>query len=140
MIITFFGHRDAPAALSSSLDRTLRELLEKNPCCCFYIGNQGRFDALVKHTLQQLSDDFPKIRIITVLAYMPPDRVMFDTDTLYPEGLENIPRRFAIHHRNTWMLKQADIVITHVISPAGGAAHFKDRALRMGKTVINVTT
>ena len=70
------------------------------------------------------------------LAYMP-KRNKIDTDTIYPEGLETVPRRFAIIKRNEWMIEHSDTVITYV-RHSGGAETFSSLAKRKGKRVIEV--
>lgn len=41
--------------------------------------------------------------------------------TVYPP-LEAVPRRFAITHRNRWMVDVADVVVAYVLHDWGGAA------------------
>ena len=60
------------------------------------------------------------------------------SETVFPEGLENTPRRFAIAKRNSYLVSLADVVVTYVTSPAGGAAYFKEYAEKQGKRVINL--
>ena len=58
--------------------------------------------------------------------------------TMFPEGLEFAPPRFAISWRNEWMLKRADYVVTYVTHGWGGAAQFAEKAKSQGKTVIGL--
>ena len=62
-----------------------------------------------------------------------------EISTLYPEGLEAAPRRFAICKRNEWMVKEADIVITYVKGTSGGAARYKEFARRKQKQIIEIS-
>ena len=48
------------------------------------------------------------------------DSAGYDT-TVYPP-LETVPKRFAISHRNRWMVKNSDIVVAYVNYGWGGAA------------------
>ena len=77
-----------------------------------------------------------------MLAYLPKKKD-FDltdfSDTVYPDGLENVPPRFAIDKRNRLMLDWADVVITYVCTSIGGAAKFKELAENKGKRVINLS-
>ena len=59
-------------------------------------------------------------------------------ETLYPEGLESVPRRFAISWRNDWMLKQSDVVVCYVRHSLGGSGKFVEKAIRQKKQVINL--
>lgn len=57
---------------------------------------------------------------------------------LLPDGFEVVPPRFAIDHRNRWMINQSDFVVTYVRSPIGGAEKFKALAERKGKPMVEV--
>ena len=109
----------------------------------FYVGNHGTFDAMVRTQLRELEKIYPNIRYAVVLAYLPQKRNEFDpqnySDTIFPEGIETVPKRFAISWRNRWMLKQADYVVTYVTHSWGGAAQFSKMAKRQKKTVINLS-
>lgn len=93
---------------------------------CFYIGNHGAFDRMALAVLKRLKTQYPSIEVYVVLAYMPGKKEEFlladEPDTIYPEGLEFVPRRFAITHRNRWTVDQADYVVAYVDHGYGGAA------------------
>ena len=111
---TFFGHRDCPASIRPALRSVLLELIEEKGVSTFYVGSQGAFDALAASVLQELRAQYPHIRCRMVLAYFPRQQDAFPLETLLPEGIEAVPRRFAISWRNRWMLRQADYVVTYV--------------------------
>lgn len=141
---TFFGHRECPSNLKPQLRDTLKELIEQHGVGVFYVGNQGEFDKMVYSLLRELSTQYSQITYAVVLAYLPMKRAdeCFRTadysHTLYPEGIEIVPKRFAIVWRNEWMLKQADYVVTYVTHSWGGAAKFAEKAQRLGKRVIGL--
>ena len=58
--------------------------------------------------------------------------------SVYPEGIETVPRKFAITYRNKWMLKKADTVICYVAHPSSGAGQFVELAEKQGKRVLNL--
>ena len=140
MTVTFFGHRDAPKEIEPTLRTTLINLIEQENAREFYVGNNGNFDAMVRRQLEDLSKAY-EINFTVVLAYLPEDRRKHDNlvNTIYPEGIESVPKRFAISWRNKWMLRQADTVITYTTHPSSGAYEFEQLALRRGKRVINVS-
>ena len=142
MICTFFGHRDAPSKMEGTIRETIERLISEG-VTCFYVGNNGNFDSMVHRQLKQLSGEYPHIKYYVVLAYMPTEQSEFDvtdyTETIYPEGLESVPPRFAISKRNQWMVEKADIVVTYVKYSTGGAAHAKKLAVRKGKTIVDIT-
>ena len=136
---TFFGHRDAPGEIRPKLHDVLFDLIENEGVARFYVGNQGNFDAMVYGVLGELQKTHD-IRVDIVLAYLPvkKDLVCEHAPTILPEGIETVPRRFAIEYRNKWMIEQSDIVVTYVRRSFGGAAKFKALAERKGKTVISL--
>jgi len=137
---TFFGHKDTPKETEPTLRATLLDLIINKNVSVFYVGNNGNFDAMVRNKLKELSVIYP-IKYNVVLAYLPDTKNKDDdmSDTIYPEGLENVPKRFAISWRNKWMIKQSDIVISYVTHSFGGAAQFKELAQKQGKTVIELS-
>ena len=63
-----------------------------------------------------------------------------EPETLFPDGIESVPRRVAISYRNKWMIKRSDYVVTYVTTHiASGAAQFKELAEKQGKNVINIS-
>ena len=49
-----------------------------------------------------------------------------------------LPLRFAIDHRNRWMVERADTVVCYVHRSVGGAARYVELATRKGKCVISL--
>ena len=68
---TFFGHRDCPETIKPYLREVLIDLITNNGVDTFYVGNQGRFDAIVRSVLRGLEQEYPKIHYAVVLAYLP---------------------------------------------------------------------
>ncbi|MBQ4603386.1 MAG: hypothetical protein IJB16_02185 [Clostridia bacterium] len=133
--VTFFGHRDTPKEIEPALRLTLIDLIENKNATVFYVGNHGNFDAMVRCQLEDLSKIYP-IKYYVVLAYMPSKNNETDEHTILPEGIETVPRRFAINYRNKWMLNKSDIVVTYVTRNFGGAWEFKQMAERQSKIII----
>ncbi len=142
LVCTFFGHRNTPDSIRPILHNILVDLIENKGANTFYVGNQGGFDTMVRKELKKLTEIYPHIKYSVILAYIPGKRYEFDTedysDTIYPDGLENVPPRFAIDKRNCMMLEWSDIVVTYVCSCCGGAAKFKELAEKKGKQVVNL--
>ena len=140
MTVTFFGHKDTPKNIEPTLRTILIYLIENKNVTVFYVGNNGNFDTMVRRQLEYLSQTYP-ITYNIVLAYIPTKKSEYDsfTNTLLPEGIETVPKRFAISYRNKWMIEQADVIVTYVTHSFGGAAQFKALAQRQGKTVIELS-
>lgn len=135
----FFGHRDTPGRVRPKLIKAIKDLIEERGVTDFYVGNQGGFDSLVLSVLKQLAVSYPQIRYTVVLAYLPDDKSdITETNTLYPEGLESVPKRFCIARRNDWLIRKSEYVICYVSHITGGAAQFMKKAQKQNRTVINI--
>ena len=89
---------------------------------------------------KELKKKYPNI--ILVFAYWPTEKrleyktSLYDT-ILYPEGLETVPQRFAIHHRNRWIVEQSDYLITYAYKSYGRTYEAFQYAKRRGKKITN---
>ena len=137
---TFFGHRDCPDTTKPKLRQVLIDLIKNHNVDMFYVGNQGRFDAIVRSELRNLQREYPQINYAVVLAYMPGNQTEYDdySDTMLPEGIESVHPRYAISWRNNWMLKQSDFVVTYITHSWGGAAQYAKKGMLKNKVVINL--
>lgn len=138
MVCTFFGHSFANATLKPELITCLRGLIEKDGAAKFLVGNHGNFDRMVWDVLLSLKKQYGHIVCYKVLAYLPSTAEDGNNDTVFPEDLESIPKKFAIIKRNEWMIKSSDTVITYVKYSTGGAYRFKELAKRKGKNIIEL--
>ena len=136
--VTFFGHRDTPKEIEPALRLTLIDLIENKNATLFYVGHPGYFAALVCRQLEDLSKTYP-IKYYVVLAYMPSKNDNPDEHSILPEGIEPVPRRFAINYRNKWMLNKSDIVVTYVTRNFGGAWEFEQIAEKQKKSLYILT-
>ncbi len=138
MRCAFFGHRDAPSDLRDKLRETVAKLIEEKDVTKFYMGNNGSFDRMALSVLKELREMYPQINYYVVYAYLPQKDGEDYEHTIYPEGIETVPKRFAIDYQNRWIVGQADVVIAYVRRSFGGAAKFVDMAERQGREVINL--
>lgn len=139
-VCTFFGHRDTPSAVKGELKCVLSELIEKEGVNSFLVGNEGNFDFMAKSVLAELKSVYSHINYGVVIAYLDEaKRLSSSEDVVFPEGLECVPKRFAVDYRNKWLLKQSDYVVSYVIKGFGGAAKFAGMAEKQGLTVINLS-
>ncbi len=138
-VCTFFGHKDCPDDIAPKLRERLIYLIDHG-VDLFYVGHQGKFDALVRVTLRKLTVVYPHIHYAVVLAYLPSKRHEGEdySDTMLPEGIENVHPRYAIAWRNDWMLKQSDYVVTCLTHTWGGAAKYVEKAKKQGKVIHNL--
>ena len=138
---TFFGHRDCPMSIKPKLRAVVVKLIEQHGVDWFYAGRQGVFDTMARSVLRELAKVYPHISYAVVLERLPGprDKAIWDfSDTIFTQGLETVPPRFAISRRNEWMLRQADFVVTYITHNWGGAAQYAEKAQRQGKRVLNL--
>ena len=103
----------------------------------FYLGGYGAFDFLAASVLRAQKKRYPQIELILVLAYLNTGRNTSGYDsTVYPP-LETTPRRFAISHRNRWMVEASDVVVAYVLHDWGGAATTLRCAKQKKKQIIS---
>lgn len=142
MVCCFFGHHDTSVTVKTDLLECIKNLVENEGADSFLVGNHGSFDGMVLSALREVKAAYPHINYSVVLAYMPEKKEEYSyidpMETLYPEGLESVPRRFAISWRNDWMLKQSETVICYVRHSLGGSSKFVEKAIRQKKRVINL--
>ena len=138
MIVTFCGHREIAQTteVEEWLQTVIRGPIEQG-ATTFYLGGYGAFDGLAASVLRKEKKNHPWIERILVLAYLNgrQDAVGYD-GSVYPE-LEKIPRRFAILHRNRWMVQSADVVVAYVLHDWGGAATTLRYAKQKRKRIIS---
>lgn len=135
---TFFGHRDCPDSIKPKLLEAIKTKIAEG-VTDFYVGNHGNFDSLVLSCLRELKKEYPEIHYAVVFAYLPTEHDTYNSDeTILPEGIETVPKRFAIDFRNRWMLDHADTVIVYTTHSWGGAAKYVEKAMQKGKTVVRI--
>ena len=106
--VCFLGHSDTPWSVQPKLREVILDLIDNEGANEFYVGNHGNFDRMAIAVLSELSET-RAFRFYVVLAYLPAEKENPRADhTILPDGIENIPPRFAIHYRNKFMLEAAD--------------------------------
>lgn len=137
----FFGHRVVTDDIGKRLKQEIEGLIIDKNVVNFYVGNQGTFDGMVLSALKLMKDKYPQIEYSVVLAYFPTsaDSLLDEKNTLYPKGIESVPKRFAISWRNDWLINHSDYVICYITHITGGAAKYVAKAKNKGKYIINIS-
>ena len=137
-VCTFFGHRDSPSSIKADLNKAIVQLICNQRVDTFYVGTQGNFDRMAYADLVELRQRYSHINVYRVLAYMPKPDDADSADTIVPEGIETAYPRYAIVHRNNWMIDRSDFVISYITHPTGGAYQAVERAKKKGKSIIAI--
>ena len=139
MVVSFFGHKNTPSTVKPLLKQTVQQLIKENEDITFLVGTHGAFDQMTQSVLKEASERYPGITCYIVLSYLPVDNSeQYELPTLYPEGIEYAPKRFAISFGNNYMVKECDTVVCYIDHDWGGAAQFVEKAKKKGKAIINL--
>lgn len=140
MTCCFFGHREVTHNIRGMLIEIIDNLITEKDVKEFYVGHQGQFDSMVYSVLRELKEVYPQIKYTVVLAYMPDEHIkeVYGEDTLFPDGLESAPKKFAISKRNDWMIQHSDYAVCYVHKITGGAAKIREKAEKKGLRIIDV--
>ncbi|MBO7273870.1 MAG: hypothetical protein J6V22_03345 [Clostridia bacterium] len=142
MVIVFCGHSNY---IQNTNDETnilhVLEVEAGNTLCEIFLGGYGRFDDFALLCAKKFKQRHPNTKLILVTPYlknakMDLEKATFDS-IIYP-NLEHVPPRYAISHRNKWMIEQADIVVCYVSHKYGGAYAMYADAKRKGKRIHNL--
>lgn len=138
MNVTFCGHSDVSQRghVRQWLCETVEGLITREAADMFLLGGYGGFDRMASSVVWELKKKYPHVKSVLVLPYL--DRKMDESQcdwTVYP-SLEKVPRRYAITHRNRYMVNDADVVIAYVQHSWGGAAQTLDYAKQKKKRII----
>lgn len=130
----FTGHREADERLLPHLIRTIEQLVSQENVTCFYVGGYGGFDRIAASAVKQVKREHPEIVLMLVLPYHPAERPVeipygFD-GTYYPEGMEAVPRRFAIVQANKRMVDSVEWLVAYVRNGASNSRKVLEYAQR----------
>ena len=111
------GNRSAQADIYPELCRQVKRHIVEFGVGEFFIGANGNFDALARKSVNEVRREYPEVRLTLVMHYLNTDRydyVIREFDgSIYPDGLEVTPLRFAISRANRIMVHYADYLIIH---------------------------
>ena len=138
----FIGHREADERLLPILTAAIERLITEEQVLFFYVGGYGGFDRIAATAVKRIKLHHPEITLMLVLPYHPGERPIetpngFD-GTYYPEGLEKVPRRYAIVRTNEILAKQSDWLISYVRRGASNSRRILEDAQKQGTACINI--
>ncbi len=141
MIVTFCGHKNLPVFSEELIKKAVFAEAEKlvlEGADTFFLGGYGEFDTVCAVAVRELKRKYSHIRSVLVIPYINRDynKYLYD-ESLYPP-IENVPLRFAISHRNKYMVKKADVVISYVTHNYGGAYTSLKYAKSQKKRIIEI--
>ena len=125
----FIGHRNAPETLRPLLDAAVERHIAEYGVTEFVAGHYGRFDYMAAAAVRTAKTRHPDITLVLLLPYYP---FPYDTEgydsTYYPEGMENVPKPFAIVRANEYMIRTSDYLICYDRGQIGKTRDFVEIA------------
>lgn len=140
-ICFLFGHSYAPESVLPELEREIERHYTQRGVRRFVVGKHGGFDMLAIKALKSAKKKHEDMELYLLLHYHPAERsvdIPKDFDgSIYPDGMETVPRRVAIVEANRRMVKSADMVICYARYP-GNSRELLEYARRKGKQMVNI--
>ena len=138
----FIGHRDASPELFPLLADAIEQHIVERGVTAFIVGNYGAFDELAARAVIDAKRRHPNITVSMLLPYHPSERPVwipagFD-GTLYPSGMETVPRRLAIVRANRYAVDHVDYLIAYAWHPASNARNLVEYAEKKGVPVVRL--
>ncbi len=112
----FIGSRHTPYSIKEQLANAVEKHITEYGVTTFTVGHYGAFDSLVKVVLLEAKQRYPNIKLYLLAPYAlnqqreAPEG--FD-GTYYPEGLETVPKRYAIVQANQNMIQESGYLISY---------------------------
>jgi len=141
MLCVFIGHRDAPEELRPRLAEAVERHITQYGVTEFAVGSRGRFDDLAARAVRDAKKRHPRVTLLLLLFYLPDraDRIPEGFDgTVYPPGMETVPRRYAIARANRYLASRCDFLICWDTGQAGNTHGIARAARRCGARVTNL--
>lgn len=133
----FIGHREADERLLPLLKDTIERLITDENVSCFYVGGYGGFDRIAVSAVIKAKQQYPNITLMRVLPYHPaecPVEIPYGYDgTYYPEGLEKVPKQYAIVRANKILVDTSDWLVCYVRHGASNSRNLLEYAERREK-------
>lgn len=112
----FIGNRNTPYEIKEQLAIAVEQHISEYGVTDFSVGNYGSFDRLVMQVLREAKKQHTDINLYLLVPYAFSQKVEIPPDfdgTLYPEGMEKVPKPYAIVQANRYMIKNSDYLITY---------------------------
>lgn len=138
MVCTFFGHKDTPEEFKENIEKEIVSLIQEG-VKLFLVGNNGHFDYFVQSILEKLSVDKKDIKYYIVLSKINEKALNgIQSSTIFPEGLELVPPKFAISKRNEWLIKSSNIAVVYLRNKYSNCYKWVNKASSKGLKIINI--
>ena len=136
----FIGHRDTSEALYPLIVSEVEKHIIVYGVTEFIVGQYGQFDRMAARAVRGMKTQHQGVQLILLLAYLKNEALPDGFDaSVYPDGLEFVPKRFAILRANRAMIDRCDCLIACVSRRYGGAWQCLTYAQQRGKMIVNLS-
>ena len=129
-ICFFMGHRDVPDDLVLKLKEAIEHHIVYYGVREFVVGKYGKFDSMAAQAVRKAKESHKGIRLTLLLPYYNSTAAMptgYD-DSLYPEGMERVPKRVAIVQANRYMIEHSNYIIAYANGRIGNTRSLMEYA------------
>ena len=138
----FIGNRYTPGSIKEQLAEAVEKHITEYGVNVFTVGNYGAFDRLVKSVLTEAKERHTDIELYLLAPYAFTQKIEIPEEfdgSLYPEGMEKVPKPYAIVQANRYMIQNSDYLISYC-HDVGNTRNFVEYAQRREKKgLIKVT-
>lgn len=141
----FIGHRESSEEIYPALYAAVEQHIVEYGVTEFIVGHYGGFDRLSASAVKAAKQFYPDVKLVLLLPYHPAERPIPTPDgfdgTLYPPGMESVPRKVAIVRANRYVVDHVDYLIAYAWHPASNARELLEYAKRREKRdLISITS
>lgn len=142
MVIVFCGHSNY--FQNKQDEETILNILKSevgDADCEIFLGGYGNFDDFAFRCVEKFKQSHPNAKSVLITSYLGKEKNAYEKagfDSIIYPSLEHVPPRYAISHRNKWMIEQADVVISYVSRQYGGAYAMYLAEKRKAKKIYNL--
>ena len=112
----FIGHREAPESIYERLFQAVEHHITEYGVTDFVVGGYGIFDRLAARAVIEAKQHHSDVTLTLLMPYYRTDAEPlpdgFD-GSLFPDGLETVPKRAAILRANQYMIHHCDYLIVY---------------------------
>ena len=112
----FIGHRDAPESIYEQLFSAVERHISEYGVTDFVVGRYGNFDRLAARAVIEVKRHHTDVTLTLLMPYYRADADPlpdgFD-GSLFPDGLETVPKRAVILRANLYMIHHCDYMIAY---------------------------
>ena len=112
----FIGHRDAPEIIYDKLLQAVERHISEYGVGDFVVGRYGNFDHLAARAVLEAKQHHSDITLTLLMPYYRADADPLPNGfdgSLFPDGLETVPKRAAILRANQYMIHHCEYMIVY---------------------------